>query len=291
MRQIRRNLAVIVAAVAVVTSTSLPASGESRSGSPAATAVRHGRYGPDSAHRFTLFSSAARRGDTGRPPLALFIHGGAWALGDRSDATGVAAVSDLIANGWAVASIGYRLTPTDRHPAQIRDVRRAVRHLRDHSAELGVDARTIMLVGFSAGGHLALLGATTLKAVDGAIAIAPVTDVRAIAADLPEEVSMLLGCPLTRPLCDDAALDALEPARALDRRDPPMYVLSGRADALTTVEDQIRPFVRAARAVLPRGHVWLDVVDGVGHGGIVGHTRRTVEFATMVRRLASDEGR
>lgn len=251
------------------------------------TASSDGRYGPRRAHRYTLISPSktsvqpvgtARR----RPPLVLFVHGGGWTMGDRADATDAAPVRALLADGWAVATISYRLAPTSEHPAQIRDVRRAVRHFRRHDDELGVDGSRMLLVGFSAGGHLALLAGATTPGIDGVIAIAPVTDVDAFATRLPMAVAMLLGCPFDAPLCDDTARRELDPIAALDRDDPPVLVIAGALDDLTTIDEQIDPYVTAARTRLPADHVWVDVVDSAGHMDILDHAGRTLEFADEV---------
>ena len=111
----------------------------------------------------------ARRGDralhldiylpamTSRPlPLVVWVHGGAFRAGDRK--SNVEALS-LVPHGYAVASIQYRLSRETLFPAQIQDCKEAVRWLRAHANEYGLDGARIGAWGSSAGGHLvAMLG-------------------------------------------------------------------------------------------------------------------------------------
>ena len=91
----------------------------------------------------------------GKRPLVIWIHGGAWRQGSKE---GCPAVS-LVGRGFVVASINYRLSGHAVFPAQIHDCKAAVRWLRAHADEYGIDPERIGAWGSSAGGHLvALLG-------------------------------------------------------------------------------------------------------------------------------------
>lgn len=100
-------------------------------------------------------------------PTVVWIHGGSWSTGSRYPLPDEAA--RLLAHGIAVASIDYRLTREDgfypgfpvTFPAQIHDVKGAVRWLRANAAQYGLDANRIGAFGRSAGGHLAALLATS----------------------------------------------------------------------------------------------------------------------------------
>lgn len=97
-------------------------------------------------------------------PAVLWVHGGGWSRGDSrtsgayADWPGV--LASLAARGFVVAAVDYRLSGEARFPAQIQDVTAAIRHLRTHAAELGVDPDRVYLWGGSAGAHLAALAAT-----------------------------------------------------------------------------------------------------------------------------------
>ena len=116
----------------------------------------------DSAkHKLNLFIPASE----GPHPVLLWIHGGAWAVGDRSQETGVA--RNFASRGIAVAAMSYRLSPgiwinpkLDKgisHPEHIRDVARAMRWLKDNAGVFGLDENSLIPSGYSAGGHLSAL--------------------------------------------------------------------------------------------------------------------------------------
>ncbi len=87
-------------------------------------------------------------------PVIVFIHGGGWQGGTRT--TGPDFKRYFAQDGFAIAVIEYRLTPTVRFPSNAEDVKTAVRWLRAHAAEHGLSQR-IGLWGTSAGGHLAAI--------------------------------------------------------------------------------------------------------------------------------------
>ncbi len=93
-------------------------------------------------------------------PLVVWVHGGAWRGGDKAKEM-ARKVEHWTAQGWAVASVNYRLTDPDdpEHerllaPAHNEDAAAAVRWLHDHATEIGVDGDRIALAGHSAGGGI-----------------------------------------------------------------------------------------------------------------------------------------
>jgi acetyl esterase/lipase len=90
-------------------------------------------------------------------PLIIWIHGGAWIGGDKADCP----ARRMLQRGYAATSINYRLSNEAIFPAQIEDCKAAVRWLRAHAGQYGLDAEHFGVWGSSAGGHLvALLGTT-----------------------------------------------------------------------------------------------------------------------------------
>jgi acetyl esterase/lipase len=102
--------------------------------------------------RLDLYQPSGR---TGNMPVVVFIHGGAFTSGDKSTAKKF--VPFLTAEGYAVASVNYRLSPGSMFPAQIHDVKGAVRFLRANAAKYHLDADNFAVMGTSAGGVLASL--------------------------------------------------------------------------------------------------------------------------------------
>lgn len=94
-------------------------------------------------------------------PVAVNIHGGSWSFGDKETSETAIDIPELAQRGYVVAAVDYRLAPEHKFPAQIEDVKCAVRFLRAHAATYHIDTNRIGAWGCSAGGHLAaLLGVT-----------------------------------------------------------------------------------------------------------------------------------
>jgi acetyl esterase/lipase len=109
-------------------------------------------YGSDARQKLDL----ARPQGTGQAPLLLFVHGGGWSIGDKRLGAGQKG-AHFLGQGWAFASTNYRLVPQARVEDQAADVAAAIAFLR---RQPGVDADRIVLMGHSAGAHLAALVAT-----------------------------------------------------------------------------------------------------------------------------------
>ncbi|HZU86833.1 MAG TPA: alpha/beta hydrolase, partial [Anaerolineaceae bacterium] len=94
-------------------------------------------------------------------PVVIMVHGGGFMMGDKGDGAGLAGVDQLLAAGYAVASINYRLSGEAQYPAQIYDAKAAVRFLRANAAQYNLDAEKFGAWGASAGGNLVSLLGTT----------------------------------------------------------------------------------------------------------------------------------
>jgi acetyl esterase/lipase len=110
-------------------------------------------YGGDARQRLD-FTPAPQAG----APLVVFIHGGAWSLGDKRMAGHMAA--HFHARGDAFASLNYRLVPDATPAQQAEDVAAALARLLGDARRLGIDPTRVMLIGHSAGAHLAALVGT-----------------------------------------------------------------------------------------------------------------------------------
>lgn len=126
-----------------------------RKPNPPATATL--RYGADPRQALDFWRSdaALRKG-----PLLVFVHGGGWTRGDKATATGPDKIAAFRARGYGVASINYRMPPTVGVEQEPKDVAAAILFLRSRASELGFDPDRIVLMGHSAGAHLAALVAT-----------------------------------------------------------------------------------------------------------------------------------
>jgi acetyl esterase/lipase len=93
--------------------------------------------------------------EKGISPVIINIHGGGWNKGVKESQTGF---NTFFKMGYAVANIEYRLTGQATAPAAIEDTRCALIYLINNAAALNIDINKIVIMGGSAGGHLALMG-------------------------------------------------------------------------------------------------------------------------------------
>ena len=91
------------------------------------------------------------------PYLLVWVHGGAWSRGSKESVP----LLGLVERGYAMASIDYRLSGEARFPAQIHDIKAAIRFLRAQAREYGYRVDRVAVGGSSAGGHLAALVGVT----------------------------------------------------------------------------------------------------------------------------------
>ncbi len=173
----------------------------------------------------------ARPASDGQHPAVLMLHPGGWAAGDRSIFND--ACRHFARKGYVAATASYRLAPAHRYPAQIDDVRAAVRFLRDHAEQYSIDPDRIGAMGGSAGAHLAMLLGVTGSDDDPASRVAAVVSIVGptdlAADDLPAASKHLIAQFLGD---DEAAYHDASPINHLDADDPPMLLFFGTADVL-----------------------------------------------------------
>jgi acetyl esterase/lipase len=124
-----------------------------------ATVHRDQPYVPNGHPRQTL--DLYLPGTGSNLPLIIWVHGGAFRMGSKENRVPL----DYLADGYAVASLNYRLSQHAIFPAQIEDCKAAVRWLRAHAPQFSLDPQRFGAWGESAGGHLvAMLGTTGKEA-------------------------------------------------------------------------------------------------------------------------------
>ena len=206
----------------------------------------------------------------------LLIHGGAWMHGDRSQLHGYGIF--LGRNGYTSVACEYRLSGEAKWPAQLEDVKLALRWMRANSAQLGIDPDKIAVSGNSAGGHLSLMLAATqhLSDFDGAGGHAgvPAHVAAAIAFYAPTNLSVpaksdgedpVLDAVLLALFGEDRSVARLRGASPISyaRADfPPTLLLSGNADTTVSVDESLRMY----RALIGAGaRAELHVYEGAPH--------------------------
>jgi acetyl esterase/lipase len=242
--------------------------------------------GPDQ-----LLDLLVPRDAPGPVPVVVWIHGGGWQSGDKTNREQAVR---LVCRGYAVAAINYRLSGTAIFPAQIHDVKAAIRFLRARAATYLLDPQRIAAFGSSAGGHLAALagtssgvsaledltqgnapqssrvqavidwyGPTQLTSMDSQLLAQGCSAGSARHGEPDSPESRLLGCTVSRPDCADQARLA-DPAEHADAADPPMLLLHGSQDCVSPVAQstllaQVLGQRQACAIMRP--------LPGAGHGG------------------------
>ncbi len=221
--------------------------------------------------KLDLYYPEAARGAL---PVAMYVHGGGWRSGDKSGGAGFQDVPELLRRGYLVASINYRLAPQYRFPAQIQDVKCAVRSLRAHAAAWGLDPERIGAWGSSAGGHLvSLLGTADASA---GWDVGPFLDqssrVSAVAnlfgpTDLTQTFEganpRLLGTVFGASLPTDRIVAEASPVSWVSADDPPFLFLHGERDTLVPPEQSEILHEALLAAGVPAE---LVIVANAGHG-------------------------
>ena len=216
----------------------------------------------------------------GATPLVVWIHGGAWRGGSKDRCPAL----PLVARGYAVASISYRLSGEAKFPAQIHDVKSAVRWLRANAARFRLDPDRVAAWGPSAGGHLAALLGTSGGAADLEGDLGNPDHSSRIQAvvnyfgptdflrmnDFPSKIDHdAPDSPESQLIGGEIQEDKEKAARAnsityVTPGDPPFLIVHGGQDPLVP-PNQSELLERALRqAGVP---VTLRVLEGAGHGG------------------------
>ncbi len=197
----------------------------------------------------------------GRAPVLIQMPGGQWTKGTKQGQA-YPLMSHLAERGWLCVAISYRLSPMNRWPAQIEDVKRAVAWVRDNIARYGGDPDFIALTGGSAGGHLASLAAlsdpgewqpgfedadTRVSAVATMYGAYDLTNRHGVGhtylvKHLEDKVFQ------SSLATDHADFDAASPMSRVRADAPPFFVVHGHNDSMIPVE-QARRFTDLLAAV------------------------------------------
>jgi arylformamidase len=93
-------------------------------------------------------------------PMVLFVHGGGWKRGSKDNAMGRTMPAHMLEQGYAFASIDYRLVPRNTVEEQASDFAAALAHILKRADSLGIDRSRVVITGHSAGAHLVALVGT-----------------------------------------------------------------------------------------------------------------------------------
>ncbi|NQT17580.1 MAG: alpha/beta hydrolase fold domain-containing protein [Planctomycetes bacterium] len=203
-----------------------------------------------------------------KPPLLVWIHGGGWSRGSKSQINPT--IARLAAEGYAAASIDYRLEGLVSHPKQIHDCKGAIRWLRANADRYGYDTTRIGVGGGSAGGHLALLLGLSdgVEELEGSVGGNGDKSSRVHAVvDLFGPSALELFARQSERFAHNKASELLEsasPVTHLSEDDPPVLVFHGDKDQVVPVGQSEYLHQRYQEAGLESA---LYIIKGAGHGG------------------------
>jgi acetyl esterase/lipase len=194
-------------------------------------------------------------------------------------------VGALVKAGYTVASVDYRLSAVAPFPAQVHDIKAAIRYLRATAVRYGYRADRIAIAGASAGGHLAALVGTTngSRDLEGTIGghLDQLSDVQAVVDYYgPTNLTTILSqstahglavrVPALELLLGGQPDDKLElaklasPVNHVDATDPPLLLIHGDQDVQVPINQSHELFGKYKQFDLP---VRFEVVHGGAHGG------------------------
>ena len=193
----------------------------------------------------------------------VFIHGGGFTGGDKAEYRSASVSADLCRAGYVVVSCNYVLGSKDKPgvwPQNIADCRNAVRWVRVHAKELGVDPARIAVAGGSAGGYLALMvGLSDDRTGPGGDPAAKISAKVSGVIDMYGVVNFSKHGKGDVPGVSAEAQQAYLPTYQADMRDPPVLILHGTAD--TTVDIAQSDELAAALVIAKLRFDYIRVTD------------------------------
>jgi acetyl esterase/lipase len=227
-------------------------------------------------------------GDETRRGAVLLVHGGGWRRGEKSQLRGYGL--RLGRSGYLCVATEYRLVGESPWPAQVHDVKAALRWMRASADELGIDPRRIALQGHSAGAHIVLFAAGTPNVApfegEGGNAGVDTTVDAVIAAYPPTRFHFGErqhgGVPI-EALSDDPTAELAEEASPLNLAGPsfpPTMLVHGSEDKVVPVSASFVMYEALVRHQVPTElHVFAEAVHGFDADPAFG--RRTAELVVL----------
>jgi acetyl esterase/lipase len=224
-------------------------------------------------------------------PLVIWVHGGGWNRGDAR-VTGAykdwpAVLASLAARGYVVAAIDYRLSSEAPFPAALQDVKAAIRFLRAHADQYGIDSQQAFVWSGSAGAQLAVLAATTCGVPEfeplpstGPLSHAEMANAKpddALVSDCVQDAVGWYGVydlTIVDPAmvrsylrCENdscaSAMRRADPRTYVNANTPPMFLLHGTADTTAPPKEMTEMEEALHRVGVPIKTLWL---KGSNHG-------------------------
>jgi len=226
-------------------------------------------YGTDTAQQLDLYLPANR--DISDTKVILFIHGGSWSGGDKTDFNEAIAAIKTELPEYAIFNINYRLAHNNLNhfPTQINDLQRAISFVESKANEYKVNVNKMCLVGASAGAHLALLQAykfNTARKIKGVVDLFGPTDLVDLYNNHPitqEARPLLVNLFGKTPATDAAMYQQASPINFVNSTSVPTIIFHGTDDFVVPVAQS-----NLLKAKLQQNHVKVEMTSytAEGHG-------------------------
>ena len=235
-------------------------------------------YGKGPGHRLDVYAPRDARG----APIVVFFYGGSWQNGEKSDYAFVGRA--LAERGIVVVVPNYRLYPQVRFAGFMQDGAHAVAWARRHAVEFGGDPGRLVLMGHSAGAHIAALltldprwlaadGLDTHRDIAGMVGLAGPYDFLPIK---DPKLKVIFGPP--------ARLSDTQPITFVDGRNPLMFLATDAGDP--TVEPR-NTYSLADKIRSAGGPVETKTYEGLTHATLIGVVSEPLGFTSPVRQDAT----
>jgi acetyl esterase/lipase len=223
-------------------------------------------YGNSKQQKMDVYLPASRNEKT---RLVIIIHGGGWSSGDKSDINNFIAEFQKRLPGYALANLNYRLVSATGNyfPAQENDIKSAVEFLKNNTGDYNI-SQDFILVGISAGAHLALLQGYKHNDVlqpKGIVSFFGPVDLEGLYKDsdtsiIPDQLKFILNATLE--LYPNIFYES-SPINYVTSKSAPTLMLHGDKDELVPIEQ-----AHMLQHKLEENHVFnrLVVYPGQGHG-------------------------
>ncbi|MBX7072596.1 MAG: alpha/beta hydrolase [Pirellulales bacterium] len=230
-------------------------------------------YGKAGDEELTLHLARPKKIDS-TLPVIVYIHGGGWRAGNKDGH--LDEIQAAAQRGYISASVGYRFAPAHIFPAQVEDVKCAIRYLRANAKELSLNPERIGAIGYSAGAHLSMM-LGTMDSADGLEGSGGSPDqsskVQAVVAYFgPTNFNVPYPAQSTPIVEQFLGGSREEKAEAYKRASPVTYVNEGDAPTLIFqgTKDILVPFEQAFDMVTALTKAGVpgraELLFGVGHG-------------------------
>lgn len=181
--------------------------------------------------------------EKGPSPVVINIHGGGFNKGNKESQTGF---NTFFKNGYAVANIAYRLVQIAPAPAAVEDTRCALIYLIKHAKTLNIDPNKIVIMGGSAGGHLALMGGLLGNDNRFDVNCPGIKDVK-VAAIIDKYGITHVGNWESKSATwwlgdkakDQAFIQSVSPLYQVKKTSPPVFIVHGDADPVVPYQQSV----------------------------------------------------